>query len=98
MAYKKWTRRGCNESILAAVETLSKMNKQELVAPKDTPPEDIEGMVEAAARIKNAIKQKEPITIFGDYDADGVCSLAILFLLFKAIPHRKVGAILPEVI
>lgn len=83
MAYKKWTRRGCNESILAAVEDLSKMNKQELVAPKDTPPEDIEGMVEAAARIKNAIKQKEPITIFGDYDADGVCSLAILFLLFK---------------
>ena len=28
--------------------------------------------------IEKAIKSKEKITIFGDYDADGVCSTAIL--------------------
>ncbi|MBI2640091.1 MAG: single-stranded-DNA-specific exonuclease RecJ [Candidatus Sungbacteria bacterium] len=37
----------------------------------------------AASRIEKAFTQKEKITIFGDYDADGVCGTAILAGFFK---------------
>src|SRR3990167_5358906 len=33
----------------------------------------------AIKRVKNAIKNKEQIIIFGDYDADGICATAILW-------------------
>lgn len=33
----------------------------------------------ALKRIKKAVKNKEPILIYGDYDADGVCSTAVLW-------------------
>ncbi len=56
----------------------------------------IDKLEEAADRIKKAIRNKELITIVGDYDADGVTSTAILYmvLLFLGanvryrIPHR----------
>lgn len=35
-------------------------------------------MKAAVLRIRRAIAQKEPICIYGDYDADGVCATAIL--------------------
>ncbi|MBS4033270.1 MAG: single-stranded-DNA-specific exonuclease RecJ [Ignavibacterium sp.] len=34
-------------------------------------------------RIKKAIERKEKITIYGDYDTDGVCSTTILYLTLK---------------
>ena len=34
---------------------------------------------EAAERVYRAIQDKVPITIYGDYDADGMCGTAILF-------------------
>lgn len=36
-------------------------------------------MEEATERIKKAVEKKEKITIYGDYDADGVTSTAILY-------------------
>lgn len=38
----------------------------------------MKGMEKAVNRAIDAIKHKEKITIFGDYDADGVCGTAIL--------------------
>ncbi|MBU2632635.1 single-stranded-DNA-specific exonuclease RecJ [Patescibacteria group bacterium] len=37
------------------------------------------GLTKSIARIKKAIKEKEQIIIFGDYDVDGVCASAILW-------------------
>lgn len=44
-------------------------------------------MVKTVERIKQAIDQKEKITIYGDYDSDGVCSTTILYLTLQ-----KMGA------
>ena len=37
----------------------------------------------AAQRINKALKEKEKIAIFADYDCDGICSAALLFKFFK---------------
>ena len=44
----------------------------------NTDPFQMTGMVQAIDRIQTAIKMKEPIAIYGDYDVDGVTSTALL--------------------
>ena len=39
----------------------------------------LKGMHEAVQRINQAAANKEKILIIGDYDADGICSVAILY-------------------
>jgi single-stranded-DNA-specific exonuclease len=48
------------------------------------PPEEILGISEAAARLVEAIASKERITLYGDYDVDGVTSLTILCRYLRA--------------
>lgn len=51
----------------------------------------------AVDRINNAIENKEKITIYGDYDVDGITSVAMLYKYLKSrdavctyyIPHRE---------
>lgn len=43
------------------------------------------GMAEAVARIRRAIQDKEPICIYGDYDADGVTATALLFRVLERL-------------
>lgn len=50
----------------------------------------MKGMKEAVDRIIKAIENKEKIVIYGDYDADGICSSVILVSLFKEI-NLKLG-------
>ena len=45
----------------------------------------MKGMKKAVSRIEKALKNKEKITIFGDYDADGVCGTAILSEILNAL-------------
>lgn len=43
------------------------------------------GMKKVSDRVKQAISDNQPIRIFGDYDADGVTSTALLFRALKKI-------------
>lgn len=65
-----------------------------------TRPEDnpfrLKGMNEAVTRLRQAIRQEEPVAIYGDFDADGVTATALLVETLSAlgarvkpyIPHR----------
>ena len=54
-------------------------------------------MEKAVKRIKEAIKNGEKITVYGDYDVDGVTATAVLYMFLKSvgasaevfIPHRE---------
>lgn len=56
----------------------------------------MKGMSKAVGRLRHAIRQKEPIIVYGDFDADGVTSTVLLVQVLKAlnanvkpyIPHR----------
>lgn len=50
----------------------------------------LKGMSEAVDRINQAVAKKEKILIIGDYDADGICSVAILYkyLLSRHVTTR----------
>ena len=76
--------------------------KRAFIAAKyaETPdPLTLIDMSRAVARIQQALEQKEHITVYGDYDADGVTSSALLFRALRTlkapasvldyyIPHR----------
>jgi single-stranded-DNA-specific exonuclease len=49
----------------------------------------------AVTRIWQAIDQQEKMLVFGDYDVDGVCSTALLFLVLEAL-GGKVRPFLPH--
>ena len=63
----------------------------ELIAPEQMP-----GITRAVCRLKQAIEDKEKITIYGDYDVDGITGVSILWQVLRLlgaevdyyIPHR----------
>ncbi|MDH4135426.1 MAG: single-stranded-DNA-specific exonuclease RecJ [Anaerolineae bacterium] len=66
--------------------------------PEDNPFR-LKGMNEAVTRLRQAIRQREPIAVYGDFDADGVTATALLVETLSAlgaqtepyIPHRVEG-------
>lgn len=48
-------------------------------------PFDLAGMDQAAERIRRAAASGEKITVYGDYDADGITSSSVLFLYLKSL-------------
>jgi single-stranded-DNA-specific exonuclease len=48
-------------------------------------PHHMKGMQEAVAILLEALKHEKPVTVFGDFDADGVTSTAVLSLFFKEL-------------
>jgi len=60
------------------------------------PPERMPGVEAAVTRIKEALERRQKITIYGDYDVDGIAGVAILWQLLQLlgaevdyyIPHR----------
>jgi single-stranded-DNA-specific exonuclease len=59
-------------------------------------PELVPGMLEAARRLHDAVRQQRPICVYGDYDVDGVTGTAILYTTLQLlgakveffVPHR----------
>lgn len=52
------------------------------------PPWEIKDMEQACMRVHTAIEQDEFICVYGDYDADGVTSTALLYSYLEAIGAR----------
>ena len=79
--YKKLT--------LSALESLLKNRfKEGFLSLKDLPqPSTFKDMDKATERIVQAIKNKEKITIIGDYDVDGVTSTTLMKLFFEEIEY-----------
>jgi single-stranded-DNA-specific exonuclease len=46
-------------------------------------PFKMKGIREAVSRLKKAFKNKEKILIYGDYDADGITALTLLYIVFE---------------
>ncbi len=89
----KWEKRGSAESIEEAIRNLSGLSKQELVSPNKASPSGISGIAEAGALLLQATKNGTPITVVGDYDADGICSVAEMYLLITrlgAVPRIRI--------
>jgi single-stranded-DNA-specific exonuclease len=60
-------------------------------------PSLIPGMHPAARRLLDALRAREPIVIYGDYDVDGITSTAILYHLFKHLqPDAPVSTYVPH--
>jgi len=61
-----------------------------------TSPEQMPGIKTAVSRVKKAIRNREKITVYGDYDVDGITGVAILWQILTLlggdvdyyIPHR----------
>ena len=62
--------------------------KEGFLSLKDLPqPSTFKDMDRATVRIVDAIKNKEKITIIGDYDVDGVTSTTLMKLFFDEIEY-----------
>lgn len=56
----------------------------------------LKGMKKAVERIQKAIKENQKIVVYGDYDADGVCSCAILFFTLKSLCFENFSTYIPD--
>jgi single-stranded-DNA-specific exonuclease len=60
-------------------------------------PMKLNDMPKAVNRIIQALKNKEKIMIFGDYDVDGITSSFILFKFFtKFLKYRNISIMYPD--
>lgn len=78
-----WERRDACMSIEEVIERNTGMTVSEFLTPG--PPTDICGLDGTVSRIKAAIEHNETITIFGDYDVDGITASAILWSVLKIL-------------
>ncbi len=52
-------------------------------------------MEKAVSRIDEAIKNKEKILVYGDYDVDGTTAVALVYTFFKDF-HNQIGFYIPD--
>jgi len=78
-------KKGSHTTLQEVVETNSGLSADELINPKSTEPTEIQNLSKAAIRLLKAINGREEITIFGDYDADGITSSLILKKLIEEL-------------
>jgi len=56
----------------------------------------LKGMKKAVKRILKAVKKGEKITVYGDFDADGVCASVVLFLTLKKLGAKSINSYIPD--
>lgn len=61
-----------------------------------TPIKDYDGISDIVARLKTAAEEGETIVIYGDYDCDGVCAVAILYGYLSKISKGQVKYFIPN--
>ncbi len=59
-------------------------------------PADLPGCAAAATRLAKAVRDQQPLIIYGDYDVDGVTASAILWHTLKALGHDHVTNYVPH--
>lgn len=75
---REWEPRGKNETVKQYLQETLLLSEDIILNPKRDP--YIWHLEEAASIIRSCIKQKMPVTIVGDYDADGMMASSILKL------------------
>ena len=78
-----WKKRGNARNITEVIKEISRLSLEEVSNPAPISSLSIMGMGEAADILLHAIESKSPITIVGDYDADGITSTAILWHVLR---------------
>ena len=78
-----WKKRGKARNITEVIKEISHLTLEEVSNPVSIPSSSIMGMEEAADILLQAIYENKPITIVGDYDADGITSTAILWHVLR---------------
>jgi single-stranded-DNA-specific exonuclease len=48
-------------------------------------PSSMKGMSKAVERLARALRDKQKVTLYGDYDVDGVCSTSLLYLFLRSL-------------
>ncbi len=74
--------------VLAARGITTREEARRFYRPHEAPPYDpylLPGMREAVARVKRALQERELIGLYGDFDVDGVTSLAVLSIGLRAL-------------
>lgn len=72
-------------------------DREQFLNPQKDIHVDLGNLKKPLARINKAIKNKEKIVVYGDYDADGICGTAIMWealqskgaIVLPFIPHRE---------
>lgn len=80
-------------TVLAARGITNRHQADAFYKPHLAPAHDpmvLPGMVEAVARTRRAIAEAETIALFGDFDVDGVTSVAVLHLGLQALGARTI--------
>src|SRR5690606_23485883 len=60
------------------------------------PPQGLGDVDRAAARLAAAIREREPILLVGDFDADGATSVALGVTLLRALGAEQVDFLVPN--
>ncbi|GBF22612.1 single-stranded-DNA-specific exonuclease [Candidatus Gastranaerophilus sp. (ex Termes propinquus)] len=95
---KKYASNDLLAKLLAARGILTQDDAKTFLNPlscESSAPNVFADMPKAVSRIKEAIEKKEHILIWGDFDADGVTSTALLYKTFKKL-GAKFSHFIPE--
>lgn len=59
-------------------------------------PADLPGCAAAATRLAQAVRDQQPVIIYGDYDVDGITASAILWHTLRGLGHQHVTTYVPH--